>query len=290
MLKMRSEGLQLAKLSNLLEYKFIIPLFQRPYAWDQNHFRDLLKTIKENREENRDAFLGSVIVALKQNETSESPGGQIYLVIDGQQRITSFLLLLKLIFIELRNGVRKIDENITEMEKQERKAAERKDMKSYGECINKRRDEEYRKKEYEKCLKKIKKTLKPERIDREDKNSEALEQNILKYISSNEESQSNIEIQEFENVFDEEVNEDTDAQDIKGFLDYVLERCRFCFLTVKGDRSEDYAIDIFNSLNSTGEPLTAFEILKSLVHKKFNDKKDVQKKLTEKFNKIENKT
>ncbi len=281
--KNESEGLQLARLSNLLEYKFIIPLFQRPYAWDHNHFKDLLETIKENREQKRAAFLGSVIVALKQNETSDFPGGQNYLLIDGQQRITSFLLLLKLVRIKLRNGIQEIDENIKEMEKLKEEAKRKPDMQLFEKYVNKKRDNEEKKKEYKDCLEGIEKILKPGRIERESQSSEALEQNVLKYIFNQKESSNDTEIKKIKELFDEEV----DTQDVKKFLDYVLKKCSFCFLTVTGGKSEDYAIDIFNSLNSTGEPLTAFEILKSLVHKKFNDKKEVQEELTEKFNEIE---
>lgn len=56
---------------------------------------------------------------------------------------------------------------------------------------------------------------------------------------------------------------------------------------MQGKLSEDYAIDIFNTFNSTGEPLTAFEILKSLVYKKAKANKEKRQQLAEDLNNIE---
>ena len=47
---------RLAKIKELFLNRFTIPIFQRPYAWDDNNFRDLLVTIKENKKEGRDAL------------------------------------------------------------------------------------------------------------------------------------------------------------------------------------------------------------------------------------------
>ena len=70
--------------------------------------------------------------------------------------------------------------------------------------------------------------------------------------------------------------------DFLEYTSYVLDRSQFCFLVVQGDSSEDYAIDIFNTFNSTGEPLTAFEILKSLVYKETQEQEKADR-----LNKIE---
>lgn len=75
---------------------FIIPLYQRKYAWDRDNcrrlFEDILKIHKYNRASH---FFGS-IVTVKDNELEND-----LLVIDGQQRITT----ISLIVLALKNAV-----------------------------------------------------------------------------------------------------------------------------------------------------------------------------------------
>ena len=283
-------NLRPASLEALLSHQFIIPSFQRPYAWDDNHFEDLLNTIKENKDkDNRKAFLGSIIVALKKNEESEVLGGQQYFLIDGQQRVTSFLLLLRFIFNQLKQFEQQAKEDIIEIENLLKISKAQKNVENVEKYTGQKKDKENENNILKEKLKKIENILQPYRIKRENDTSETLEKNILKYIKNNLDDQS---IKKIKNIFKEKIIDD----DINGavttsvmikYLDYILDHCIFCLLTIIGDNSEDYAIDIFNSLNSTGEPLTAFEILKSLIYKKFNNNIKNRDELTEKFNKIE---
>lgn len=68
---------------------FLIPLYQRKYAWKRKHcerlFSDLIKVSKEDRKSH---FFGS-IVAVKANDVDDD-----LLIIDGQQRITTISLLI----------------------------------------------------------------------------------------------------------------------------------------------------------------------------------------------------
>ena len=68
---------------------FLIPLYQRKYAWKRKHcerlFTDLLKVKAEGRQSH---FFGS-IVTIKASETEDD-----LLIIDGQQRITTISLLI----------------------------------------------------------------------------------------------------------------------------------------------------------------------------------------------------
>lgn len=69
--------------------QFIIPLYQRKYAWQKKHcvrlFEDLIKIHKEGLQSH---FFGS-IVATKASEVEDD-----LLIIDGQQRITTLSLLI----------------------------------------------------------------------------------------------------------------------------------------------------------------------------------------------------
>lgn len=68
---------------------FLIPLYQRKYAWQRKHcerlFDDLVKVYRDNR---RSHFFGS-IVSVRANEVDDD-----LLIIDGQQRITTISLLI----------------------------------------------------------------------------------------------------------------------------------------------------------------------------------------------------
>lgn len=73
---------------------YIIPEYQRPYSWDidrcERLWSDIIEAFDENKEQ--DYFLGSAVLIKTDNKTN---GNETYEVIDGQQRLTSLILLLK---------------------------------------------------------------------------------------------------------------------------------------------------------------------------------------------------
>ncbi len=84
----------------LAENEFIIPPYQREYAWDTEQCEILWEDLEEfykkhnENEEERPYFLGT-IVCYQEKENKELQ------VIDGQQRIITFLLLLKAMYRKL---------------------------------------------------------------------------------------------------------------------------------------------------------------------------------------------
>lgn len=84
------------------KHPFVIPEYQRPYAWGEEEiitlFDDIWEFSMERTEQGREEetyFLGS-IVSFK-NEKGEKE------IIDGQQRITSLFLLLRAVYSKLEN-------------------------------------------------------------------------------------------------------------------------------------------------------------------------------------------
>lgn len=71
--------------------KYIVPLYQRAYAWTQKEIRQLIDDINDFDEEQY--YLGSLIVHKREDA---------FEVIDGQQRLTTLYLLFT-VFI---HGVR----------------------------------------------------------------------------------------------------------------------------------------------------------------------------------------
>ena len=69
-----------------------IPFFQRAYVWGEENWSELLNNLTSV---NQNHFLGSIIL---KNEVSSAGSVARYLVIDGQQRLTS--LLFRMIWIK----------------------------------------------------------------------------------------------------------------------------------------------------------------------------------------------
>ena len=81
---------------------FVIPEYQRPYAWTDEQIQTLFEDIWEfamtvgGLKQNGSYFLGSIVSF--ENEDGEQE------IIDGQQRITSLFLLLRAIYTKLKKG------------------------------------------------------------------------------------------------------------------------------------------------------------------------------------------
>ena len=86
-----------------IDKPFVIPEYQRPYAWNYDEvdtlFNDIWDFTAERGGSRRNAtyFLGCIVSFENENGEQE--------IIDGQQRITSLFLLLRAIYTKLVNGV-----------------------------------------------------------------------------------------------------------------------------------------------------------------------------------------
>ena len=72
--------------------QYIVPLFQRPYSWTKKEWEILLADLQEiaSVEEPRAYFLGSIVTM---PTVSVPEGVAKYLLIDGQQRLTTLLII-----------------------------------------------------------------------------------------------------------------------------------------------------------------------------------------------------
>jgi uncharacterized protein with ParB-like and HNH nuclease domain len=75
--------------------KFVIPEYQRPYAWSSDQIQTLFDDLVEYTENNNEStyFLGTIVAY--ENDKNEQE------IIDGQQRITSLFLLLRALYAKL---------------------------------------------------------------------------------------------------------------------------------------------------------------------------------------------
>jgi uncharacterized protein with ParB-like and HNH nuclease domain len=110
------------KLVKLLEgtQQYVVPLFQRPYKWEKKHWEELWNDLMELYEDeqqgegNWNHFIGSMVTM---PTVSVPEGIAKYMLIDGQQRLTTLFILLILIRDKAKNstGQRNLGDKINEL-------------------------------------------------------------------------------------------------------------------------------------------------------------------------------
>ena len=76
--------------------QYQIPIYQRPYSWNENNLRRLMEDLRDAVKNQEPIFMGTMQLS---EPIPLNPSGtkHAYDVIDGQQRITSFIILLGLL-------------------------------------------------------------------------------------------------------------------------------------------------------------------------------------------------
>ena len=213
---------------------FVIPEYQRSYVWDTDNIQDLLDDLwfAYKNKPNDEYFLGSLV--LKKTEEKEF---NEYEVLDGQQRLTTFFLLMAVI--------RDISENTDLKEVCQKRVYQKGNVFDYiperVRIVYKIRDNvENFIKEY--IL-----------VDNGTLNIE-----IEKCIESNNTSISHMAnaIREMKSFFS-----DKDDQDIENFYKFLGMKLFFIYVSTE---SKEDAFRMFTILNNRGISLTSADILKSM--------------------------
>jgi len=90
---MRAHDSYLSKLLKLGETAFYIPVFQRNYDWDTDNCQQLFTDLETIALTKREHFIGNIVYVSTGTATEQN-----YNIIDGQQRITSVMLLMKALY------------------------------------------------------------------------------------------------------------------------------------------------------------------------------------------------
>jgi Uncharacterized conserved protein len=227
---------------------FVIPVFQRNYDWKKEHceqlFNDIIDIVKNNF---RTHFLGSIVSVY-----NDDGFGQEYLIIDGQQRITTLSLLLLAIYNLLVSKQIYSDNIIKEKIKDEY-------------LVNK-----YASKDYKIKLKSVKEDQKyfSQLINREDIENTNSSNIVLNY---------NFFVDRLKNL------ESFDIDEIYIALSKLL------IVAIELKRGEDDPQLIFESLNSTGLNLTQADLVRNFIL--MREKKENQIRFFEQYwQKIEKNT
>lgn len=231
------------------DFWFIIPEYQRSYVWDTDNIQDLLDDLwyaYENRPED-EYFLGSLV--LKKIEESKFDE---YEVLDGQQRLTTFFLLMAVLRDISKNKVLKetFQKRVYQEKNDFENIPERVRIKYKTRGIVEKFIEKYIVKEGEtnKCF---------------EENEENISKINSKKISNQNKEDNNISCFYMVNAIKEMITffKGKDENEIVDFCKFL--GLKLVFIYVSTESRED-AFRMFTILNNRGIPLTNADILKSI--------------------------
>lgn len=218
--------------------KFLIPEYQRPYAWTDDQVLTLFEDLVEytNNQNESSYFLGCIVSFSNENKEQE--------IIDGQQRITTLFLLLRAIHRKLQkmSDSKEKDNFIRQIEPAIWKIDELTSVADYSSVLLESKVLEV---EYNQILENILKTG-----EAEDKSKDRYSLNYKLLIK----------------LLDEYAN--NEPLNFYRFINNVLNKT--IVLPIKADTQET-ALTIFSTLNDRGLPLSDADIFKAKIYNKLNE-------------------
>ncbi len=233
------------------EAYYQIPIYQRPYQWGKEQCEELLNDLFENYEDHEedDYFCGS-LVFIQSDE-----GNKTYDIVDGQQRLSTFILLAKVLatlYSVDDKYQRYLQESWSDMhEDGEKKKRKRLDFDLVGSSA---------KKDFQDAL---------DFFDDLD-------------ASKGENSKSNDPSKGKNSYLKNAIClinylREKEIEDINGFIKWLYLRVNFITITCS---DTDMALRIFNVLNARGLPLHATDIFKGELLKKLTEEKEQEELAT----------
>ncbi|MBM3456041.1 MAG: DUF262 domain-containing protein [Bacteroidetes bacterium] len=278
-LKLISKFLKLDKSEN-----FVIPEYQRGYSWDITQcdklWQDIDAFIASNASD--PYFFGTIIVDC--SETHK------FSLIDGQQRTTTFLLLLKALLMQLNEAIPKVSDD---EESEALKAGLKANRNKIMAILYKAEDEDIPSmlKDYAKTQNiliienKSINELFPKEVKTiiEAADYISSEQNVYKIPRKQKDNKYTNHFRNFKFFFNK-LGEKPESQ-LNQFAKIFLEKCQV--IEIRSWQIEQ-AITMFNSLNSTGMPLSDADIISAQLYSNAGDDKKAFNDQWENINKLAN--
>ena len=263
------------KLSNIEDYLkldngviFSIPAYQRPYCWEIETCDKLWQDImdKNNEIEGTDNyFFGTIIISCSNND-------YVMNLIDGQQRTTTFILILKALLMRINEAILKFSKGDEESNTLLRNLSDKRRRIIeilYGidkEEVSDIPDEGTDKQIY------ISRTILENNANNEDYsidiktilNSftyEEAEKNVIHKFRLKNDNKYSYFFRNFKFFYNEKCN--MSESNLNKVTKTILEKCEV--IEIKS-WDLDQAIKMFNSLNSDGQPLCDSDIISSLLY------------------------
>ena len=246
--------------------KFIIPEFQRKYEWEISRcdklWTDITDVIESDRKESY--FFGTVIISCS-NDNSELR------LIDGQQRTTTFMLLMKALLIKINETLEEMVDD-SESESLKRGLRERRrnlisilyriDPEEISDEPNIEKDSKIYQ-SFDSYINMSNQELYKEELISIMKSADYIEAeaNVIKIPNRKKDNKYTIFFRNFKHFY---YNEDLNKIDfLNKFTKTLLEKCQI--IEIKSWEIEQ-AIEMFNSLNSDGMPLNDSDIIYSKMY------------------------
>ncbi len=278
-LKLISKFLKLDKSEN-----FVIPEYQRGYSWDITQcdklWQDIDAFIASNASD--PYFFGTIIVDC--SETHK------FSLIDGQQRTTTFLLLLKALLMQLNEAIPKVSDD---EESEALKAGLKANRNKIMAILYKAEDEDIPSmlKDYVKTQNiliienKSINELFPKEVKTIIEAADYItsEQNVYKIPRKQKDNKYTNHFRNFKYFFNK-LGEKPESQ-LNQFAKIFLEKCQV--IEIRSWQIEQ-AITMFNSLNSTGMPLSDADIISAQLYSNAGDDKKTFNDQWENINKLAN--
>ncbi|WP_195835679.1 DUF262 domain-containing protein [Helicobacter pylori] len=232
---MAKVDVELKKLHQILvdsEYFYQVPDYQRPYVWDKDHLGalidDLVGSYTNNKEDQY--FCGSIVIAENQKDKRWD-------VVDGQQRLTSFIILACTILKLYKNSLGQkskafIKESIHDRHDEEKERLRFLTAQNYNNIFE---NTVLNNLEFEDNIKKSELNKKFE--------ENTYLRNAYYFKELLNESMENGSISDIDDF-------------VKWFYEHIVLTRIICF-------EQDSAMQIFQVLNDRGQPLSPIDILKS---------------------------
>ncbi|GAA8590022.1 DUF262 domain-containing protein [Helicobacter pylori] len=229
------------------EFYYQIPIYQRPYQWTEENCEKLLDDLFEDYEEDResDYFCGSLVL-VKSDPNSKT---ETYDIVDGQQRLSTFILLAKVLAtLFLERLTEESKEYLQESLNSRHGKKDRLNFNAIG--FNSKKDFQYALTSF---------------------NDAHVSNNKNNYLKNAVCLKDYLRKKEIKNIND--------------FIDWLYSNVKFITIICP---SIDKALRIFNVLNARGLPLNATDIFKGELLKELA-KEENQKKLVSRWNALSQK-
>lgn len=191
---------------------FVIPDFQRPYSWEKSNVDSFLQDLESVTDRDKTHFFGSVVYIIENNDS---------VIIDGQQRSTTVLLMLTALYHLALDSPEKCAKPAEQIKKEY----------LYNEFAARVGEEENRIK------------LRTVTTDNE------IFERIFERTNLDEKQKES----KLYRVYYQFYNYFTEKESLEKYIDILN---KFEIVTIALDSSDDNPQEVFESINSTGKPLT----------------------------------
>ena len=241
-------------LETLCQSMYYVPVYQRPYSWDSEQIDMLLEDIfgayrSENKEEGY--YIGNIIIYDK----NEKVDGHIkkYSIIDGQQRITSFSLILMAIYSIAASYNLNLEFIIGEIKKALWKSDFREQKKEYRTVELNSIEKKTFNQLYDCCF----------------ENAKGILEFCKKYECKSKFDERIID--NFKNIYNTiRKNFTEDKESLLDFAQFILYYMQF--IVIEATCKEQEVFSMFESINSKGKKLETIDLIKTYIFSKLDEK------------------